>query len=456
MPIKRASLRHPTLRWAELRRTSTFRLMLALGAVFLVAVALLLGVTYRLTQRELINRSDLILASETARLGRAAADERADRVQAAIAASTSGLNYFVLIDAQGREIAGNLHWQGPPPAETMKEWPAGSLAPVPLLTMTSRLPGGQSLIVARDITPAVEFRARILALSLTTGAVVVLSAVVAAVALGLGPLRRIGQLRADAKRIAAGEFSHRMPVSPRRDELDLVATTMNGMVEEIERLMEQVKGATDAIAHDLRSPLARLRMRLAMIAPRPEGVDQAVEDIDALLARFDALLRIAELEAANRRAGFGPLDPMMLMTSAAELYEPLAEEREIEIALSGSYGHQIIGDEALLVEAVGNLLDNAIKFAPHGGRIRLSLIRRGEELAIELADNGPGIARSERDAVLRRFYRGAASRQTPGSGLGLNLVAAIVHLHGFGLELDDAAPGLIVRIRAPELRSGGV
>lgn len=453
--LRRPSLRHPSLRWSELRRTSTFRLMLALGAVVLAAVALLLGVTYRLTQRELISRSDLILASETARLGSGAADERAGRVQAAIAASTSGLNYFALIDAQGREIAGNLHWQGPPPAETMKEWRAGTLAPSPLLTMTTRLPDGQSLIVARDITPAVEFRARILALSLTTGAVVVLSAVVAAVALGLGPLRRIGQLRADAKRIAAGEFAHRMPVSTRGDELDLVATTMNGMVEEIERLMEQVKGATDAIAHDLRSPLARLRMRLAMIQPRPEGVDQAVEDIDALLARFDALLRIAELEAANRRAGFGPLDPMMLMTSAAELYEPLAEEREIEIALSGSYGHQIIGDEALLVEAVGNLLDNAIKFTPHGGRIRLCLIRRGEELAIELADNGPGIARSERDAVLRRFYRGAASRQTPGSGLGLNLVAAIVHLHGFGLELDDAGPGLIVRIRAPEYRAAG-
>lgn len=424
--------------------------MLALGAVFLVAVAVLLGVTYRLTQRELINRSDLILASETARLGGGTADERASRVQAAIAASTSGLNYFVLLDPQGREIAGNLHWTGPIPKAAMKEWHAGTLAPNPLLTMTTRLPDGQSLIVARDITPAVEFRARILALSLTTGAVVVFSAVIAAVALSLGPIRRIAQLRADAKRISAGEFSHRMPVSPRGDELDLVANTMNGMVEEIERLMVQVKGATDAIAHDLRSPLARLRMRLAIIEPRPESVDQAVEDIDALLARFDALLRIAELEAANRRAGFGPLDPMMLLTTAAELYEPLAEEREIEIALSGSYGQSIMGDEALLVEAVGNLLDNAIKFAPHGGKIRLCLIRRGKELVIELADNGPGIAQSERDAVLRRFYRGAASRQTPGSGLGLNLVAAIVHLHGFGLELGDAGPGLVVRIRAGE------
>lgn len=444
----------PRLPWNELRRTSTFRLMVGLGVVFLVAVAVLLGLTYRLTQRELINRSDLIVSLEMARLGGAKPGQRAGEVEAAIAASASGLNYFVLIDAQGHEIAGNLRWSGAPPAEGVREWPAGKLAPVPLLTKTSHLPDGQSLIVARDITPAVEFRARILALSLTAGAVVVLSAAVAAVALGLGPLRRIGQLRADAKRIAAGEFSHRMPVSARRDELDLVATTMNGMVEEIERLMVQVKGATDAIAHDLRSPLARLRMRLAMIDPRPESVDQAVEDIDAVLARFDALLRIAELEAAGRRAGFGPLDPMVLLTTAAELYEPLAEERGIEIALSGSYGHAIVGDEALLVEAVGNLIDNAIKFAPHGGHIRLGLMRRGAELTIEIADNGPGIAQSERDAVLRRFYRGAASRQTPGSGLGLNLVAAIVHLHGFGLELGDAGPGLVVRIRAPETRVG--
>lgn len=443
----------PDLPWGELRRTSAFRLMLMLGAVFLLAVVALLGLTYFLTKGELINRSDRIIASETARLGHAPTNLRADEVKAAIATSISGLNYFALIDAQGHEIAGNLKWNGPPPSEAMKEWPAGTLANGPLLSMTTRLPDGQSLIVARDITPAVEFRTRILDLSLTAGAIVILSASIAAIALSLGPIRRIAQLRTDAKRISAGEFSHRILVSPRGDELDLVANTMNGMVEEIERLMEQVKGATDAIAHDLRSPLARLRMRLAMMDPRPEGVDQAVEDIDAVLGRFDALLRIAELEAANRRAGFGPLDPMMLMTTAAELYEPLAEERGIEIAISGSYGHQIMGDEALLVEAVGNLLDNAIKFAPQGGRIRLNLIRRAQELIIELADNGPGIARSERDAVLRRFYRGAASRQTPGSGLGLNLVAAIVHLHGFGLELGDAGPGLVVRIRAPEWRN---
>eukprot|EP01037_Dinobryon_pediforme_P006434 gene6434-6501_t len=421
-----------------------FRLIVTLGVVFVAAITALQALTYTLTQRELQARSDAVLKSEMARFGAVPGNQRIAVLNESARQSASGLNYFALENGQGALVAGNLHWHGAAPPDHPLELAAGAAAPVPLRVLVHALPDGQRIIVARDISQIAEIRQRLLWLSLAVGLGVLVSAAALAVALSLGPLRRVQMFRASAKRIAGGELAHRMPVSARRDELDLVATTINAMVEEIERLMEQVKGATDAIAHDLRAPLARLRMKLAAQGGAPD----ALGELDAVLTRFDALLRIAEMEAAGRRAGFAPIDPMVLLTTTAEMYEPLAEERGIEISLSGAYGHMIIGDEALLVEALGNLIDNAIKFGPEGGRVDLALAREETDLVLAIADNGPGIAKSEREAVLRRFYRGAASRQAPGSGLGLNLVAAIVHLHGFGLELGDAAPGLLVRIRA--------
>lgn len=432
------------LRLADVRQTSSFRLIATLGLVLVAAIMALQALTYTLTQRELLARSDAVLKSEMARFGAVPGDRLVAALNDAGRQSASGFNYFALENAQGALVAGNLHWHGAALPDHPLELAAGVAAPVPLRVLVHGLPGGQRIIVARDIGQIAEIRQRLLWLSLAVGLGVLVSAAALAVVLSLGPLRRVQMFRASAKRIAGGELAHRMPVSARHDELDLVATTINAMVEEIERLMEQVKGATDAIAHDLRAPLARLRMKLAAQGGAPD----ALGELDAVLTRFDALLRIAELEAAGRRAGFAPIDPMVLLTTTAELYEPLAQERGIEITLSGGYGHMIIGDEALLVEALGNLIDNAIKFGPEGGIVHLALMREDRDLVLAISDNGPGIAKSEREAVLRRFYRGAASRQAPGSGLGLNLVAAIVHLHGFGLELGDATPGLLVRIRA--------
>ncbi|HWU01855.1 MAG TPA: HAMP domain-containing sensor histidine kinase, partial [Novosphingobium sp.] len=182
------------------------------------------------------------------------------------------------------------------------------------------------------------------------------------------------------------------------------------------------------------------------VADVPGRIDGAIEDLDMVLARFTALLRISEIEVSGRRSGFAGVDLMTLIAQVGELYEPLADERDVTLSMHGSYGHVVECDEGLMLEGLSNLVDNALKFTEPGGEVSLAVLVRPEGVAIEVRDNGPGIAPAERSLVLRRFYRGAASRTVAGTGLGLNLVAAIAHLHGFALELDDAAPGLIVRV----------
>jgi signal transduction histidine kinase len=279
----------------------------------------------------------------------------------------------------------------------------------------------------------------------------------AGVALSVAPLRRVQRLQRSAQHIAAGDLDARMPILGRGDELDLFAGTVNAMVEEVGRVVAQVKAVTDAVAHDLRTPLTRVRSQLYRMGQVPGldadlagRVDAATDDLDSVLDRFAALLRISELEASRRRAGFGMVELNPLIAAVRDLYEPLAEDRGIAIGFDGLAGVKVHADEKLLFETLGNLLDNAIKFAPEGGHVGLSVRRGGRETWIEVYDNGPGIPPEQRSAVLRRFHRTQEAAEIPGTGLGLSVVSAIVHLHQFILEFDDANPGLIVRIRCPD------
>jgi signal transduction histidine kinase len=279
-------------------------------------------------------------------------------------------------------------------------------------------------------------------------------------------MRRIRRLEATAALIAMGELDLRIAISRRGDEFDMIAGIINAMVEEVERLLRQVKGSTDAIAHDLRTPLSHVRTRLERIAllpaiaGDPDGdasvlLAGARDELDTVLARFRALLRMSELEAMHRLSQFTVFDPIEMVRDVAELYEPLAEERGIELTCTGTAGSFILGDDRLLFEAISNLVENAIKFSPAGGRIALGVTQAAADVAIAVADDGPGIPLAERAHVLERFARGSATVETgaAGSGLGLSLVAVIVALHGYTLSLDPARdgprPGLIARIVAP-------
>jgi signal transduction histidine kinase len=315
---------------------------------------------------------------------------------------------------------------------------------------------GETILVGRDISQIGELHNRLLLMLVLSGAVILLSVSATAVALSVKPLRRVRDLQMAACQISAGRLDARMPIAGKGDELDQFAGTVNGMVEEVGRVISQVKGVTDAVAHDLRTPLTRLRTHLhraRRVPDMPQAlaslVDQSVAELDLVLERFTALLRIAELEASGRRKGFEIVDLAQLVANARELFEPLAEERGITLTFGTVVSARIRADEKLMFEAVSNLIDNAIKFAPEGGHVEISVRQNVEAVTVDVRDDGPGIPPDQRAAVLRRFHRGSDVGSIPGSGLGLSVVAAIIHLHGFSLDFEDAGPGLIARITMP-------
>jgi len=263
-------------------------------------------------------------------------------------------------------------------------------------------------------------------------------------------LRRVETINRTATAIVQGDLSRRVPTQGSSDEFDQLVRTINAMLQQIEHLVEGVRNASNVVAHDLRTPLAELRTRLeALIRAHPpeyatyDEIHKAVDDIDRIINIFNALLRLAEIESGIRRSGFRTVDLTEVTTQVAELYGALAEEKGVTLTFQVSPGIQVLGDPNLIAQAVGNLLDNAIKFTPSQGKVSLRVAQSAEGLVeIEVSDNGPGIAKAERASVTKRFYRGDRRAAMEGTGLGLSLVDAVAHLHGGTLSLSDKSPGL--------------
>jgi signal transduction histidine kinase len=330
-------------------------------------------------------------------------------------------------------------------------------------------------IIARDALPAVQDLTviaarlddnRVLALAHTTGVTAHVSGIIrhalwwglsftlvpgliGGLILNRAPRRRIRQIESAMQPIRHGDLRQRLPVSGRGDELDRLAAIVNDVLDQIERLMGEVKGVCDNIAHDLRTPLTRLRSQLYRVEqemneddPHAELIARCVSDVDDVLARFRALLRISELEDRRRREGFVAVDLGDTLQHVYDLYAPLAEDQQLQFALHADQGLIAQADPDLLFEALGNLVGNAIKFTPAGGQVTLTAKRIEPGVArVEVADSGPGIPREQRQAVWQRFYRGEGSRETIGHGLGLSIVAAIAKLHDFELYIDNAETG---------------
>jgi len=246
-----------------------------------------------------------------------------------------------------------------------------------------------------------------------------------------------------------GDLSHRLPARSSGDELDTLAQTINRMLEQIEQLVNGVANVSNAIAHDLRTPLAELRSRLeelSLTRPAPADtfaeIDAAVADVDSVIRIFNALLRLAEIDTGLRRSHFVEVDVAELAAKAVEFYLPAAEIKSLALCFRDPGPVMVAGDRVLLAQAVNNLIDNALKYSPEGGAVTVEIVRRPERIGIVVADHGPGIADAEKPKVAQRFYRGDTSRGTPGVGLGLSLVEAIAKLHGGALELTDNHPGL--------------
>jgi len=439
------------MRLSEVWRTTTFRLTLIYGLVFAVGIGALLALVYVRSAVYMTHRVDRILEAEaSAEMAVPAAALRQTIDDGLIVNGRTSL--FALFAADGTWITGNLKalpeglTPGGRPVEAAATPEFGASARL----LARRLPSGEILVVGRDIDQLREIRQIIASALIWSGIFIIVAGLACGVALSLGPLRRLRELQDAGHDIASGDLKRRMPSSKHGDELDMFAGTVNYMLGEVERLMAEVKTASDTIAHDLRTPLTRARAQLHRLgqsaAVNPGDIARVTAELDEVLERFIAILRISEIETRARNAGFVTTDLSQIVVRAGELYQPLAEEAGIQLSVAAGPATLIEADPKLLFEAVSNLADNAIKFTPPGGRVLLMLDTGGERPRIVVQDDGPGVPAAERTAVLQRFYRSERDQLTPGSGLGLSIVAAIVRLHRFRLELQDSVPGLRVII----------
>ena len=319
-----------------------------------------------------------------------------------------------------------------------------------------QLPGKFGLLVGRDIHQLTETKQRIIQ-ALTWGlGIMVLLGFAGGLILGRRAVKKIEKINQTTKSIMSGDLSMRVPVTGGNDDFDQVAANLNEMLDRIQMLMEDIRRVSDNIAHDLRTPLARLRQHLeeARVQEDPPSksalsLEQSIKEADTLLVTFNALLRIARIEAGQIKAGFTSVDYHTLLEDIVEFYEPLIEEKEQTLEKILESNVVATGDRDLLFQAFANVIENSIKYTPKHGKLSVSLIRLEPELIITIADNGPGIPEAERENVFRRFYRLDQSRSSSGNGLGLSMVSAIITLHSGTITLEDNRPGLKSVIRIP-------
>jgi signal transduction histidine kinase len=438
----------------RLWRTTPFRLTVIYGVVFAVGIVALVVLIYVSAAGYLTQQMDQIVLGQARALSAGRADTLPERIAQAESADQRRVNYYGLFSADGVWVTGNV--RSLPAGLPVDGVPRGLAGP-PFLPgaqgLAKRLPWGEILVVGYDAKVLSGLRRIIAISSLEFGGIVLLLGLGFGAFLSLGPLRRVQAVQRASAPILQGDLTARLPVSSRGDEIDILARIANSMMAEVERLLGEVQVVGQNVAHDLRTPLNRLRALLYRTAqgfdeadPRHAALEQALKETDSLLVRFRALQRIAEIDRRERRAGFAEVDLGALLGEVRELYEPLAEDagRALELRLEPAASIQADGE--LLFEAIGNLVSNAVKFTPAGGRVLITLARTPAGPRVEVIDSGPGVAACERESVLQRFYRSRRHEREPGSGLGLSIVAAVVRLHEFRLTLADADPGLRVVI----------
>ncbi|WP_297489949.1 HAMP domain-containing sensor histidine kinase [Acidocella sp.] len=365
---------------------------------------------------------------------------------------------YLLTDDQGRRISGNLDaW--PKSLTQMDAWyqlpvSRAGHASVALLRAEA-LPGGAKLIVGRDVEVRAELWHVLRNGLIWTGFLMVILGLLGAVVIRSMFRRMIRDISITSRAIAKGDLSRRLPLGV-GEEFDELAVIINDMLDRISRLMDGVRQVSNAIAHDLRTPVTRARTRLedaSLHASTPEelraAIDRAILDLDGIVGVFEALLRIAEIEAGSRRAAFALVDLTQTLWDMDELYRAVAEERGLHLRTIIAAPLPVLGDRELLQQAIANLLDNALKFSASGMVIDLSAQLEDNVVEIVVADRGPGIAPGDRKRATERFYRGEAARSTGGSGLGLALVSAVAQLHNGTLQLCDNQPGLRAVISLP-------
>jgi signal transduction histidine kinase len=447
------------LRVPEIFRTPTFRLVGVSGSVFVLGILLLFAFIYWETAAHETREIDRFVERQVGAIGEGDADGLVRMLAISGASQDRRIAFAAIFDPAGRLLTGNLRGF---PAGLETDGRAHEINIAPSIGFSSidaaraaaaRLPDGRLVVVARDVEELTQLQSIVWhALALGVVPAIVL-AFAAGALLSWRALRRVRLIHRAAERILQGNLSERLPHRGTDDDFDRLATAVNRMLDEIAHLMGEIKGVGDDIAHDLRTPLTRVRTRLER-GSRSSGSQQELENIvgaaidglDQTLGIVTALLRIAEIEDGRRRAAFRRVDLPTIVRDVADLYSPVAEQSGIALTVDDPGARYVYGDPDLLLEAIANIVDNAIKFAPPNSIVRLSVVDENGTPIVRVADRGPGIPQEERESVLKRFYRSDKSRHLPGNGLGLGLVAAILKLHHFRVAIGEGAPGCVFDI----------
>ncbi|PIT00795.1 ATPase [Bradyrhizobium nitroreducens] len=445
------------MRQVEFIRSNTFLWAAAAAAALALFVAGLFAFIYWKIDDYLVVRSDRMIATQLNFMAELPPGRLNDAIYDHLKQDSRGVQYAGLFDAAGTRLAGNIE-RLPPHLDlggrvrSVRLAQVGSSAVRDAVVKAGarRLSNGHILVLGRNVDETGE-------ISSVVGQALVLGllpafclCLLAGAWLSVRAQRRVEQVNETVQRIVAGDLRERLPKSNADDPFARLATIVNGMLDEMETTINALAGVGNDIAHDLRTPLTRVRLALergrthaATLEDLQDIVEKAMVGIDQSLAIVTALLRLAEIESSSRKAGFGDVALDEILRQVCDVYEPIAEDKDIEIDVEIDRKVQVRGDRDLLFEAIANLVDNAVKFTPAGGTVTLELVSDDRAVLVRVSDTGPGIGEWEREAVLRRFYRSDKMRNTPGVGLGLSLVAAIVKLHGFCLTICPAPGGRV-------------
>ena len=452
------------MRLRTLLHTSVLQLTLVYVALFGVSVLALFYLIYRSTLGYLERQTNETIQVEIDGLleqyERRGASGLADVIAERVRRDDENRSVYLLADAIGRPLAGNLRYLPQQLDALTGQWidiaiPDAAGGTTPVRAGLIRVGPGLRLLVGRDIRELAQIRQLFTRASLYGLTLTMALAIAGGVLMAFSARRRLADLNRTTRQIIAGDLSRRAPLRGSGDEHDELAGNINAMLDQIQGLLEGMRHVGDSVAHDLRGPLTRLRNRLETLAaaeqPRREDLLECVEQVQHVLDTFNALLRIARVESGAHRSAFAALDLERIVRDVCELYQAAADERQIDLVCSVLAPVEVFGDRELLAQALTNLLDNAVKYTPTGGRIVVTLERTEDIARIRVADSGPGVPAADRDRVLQRFTRLDQARSQPGNGLGLALVNAVTTQHHGRLSLGDNSPGLVVTIEIPAL-----
>ncbi|HEY3948123.1 HAMP domain-containing sensor histidine kinase [Phenylobacterium sp.] len=457
-------------------RTTPFRLTVLFLALFASAALALLAYIYVATAGEARRRTDAEINREMHGLVSAYDQAGLSALNQAVIerAAGEGAFLYLLMTPDQKRISGSIPYSPVDKFDGQPTWTTFSVTDVdaqghtfkhPARGLQERLAGGQLLFVGADVGEDEAYVVQVVRALWGAGALIVVLGLCGGLLMSRNVSRSMASLTAVVDAVRNGDLGARAHVRGARDEFDELSAGVNEMLDRLERSMAGHRHAGDAIAHDLRSPLTRLRARLEVAyldveagkGDPEQALAQALEDTDGVLKTFAAVLAIARLQAAGTAPNQVLFDPCELAANIAELYEPLCEDKGLEFDAEFAKGLQARGNEEFLSQALANLLDNAIKYTPAGGAIMLRVRRRSSgEVEFSVTDTGPGVPEADRERVVQRFVRLENSRNEPGSGLGLSLVAAVAEAHGGRLEIAEGpgkvgemGPGLRVALVLP-------